>query len=179
MEYAKCMSENYGLTIPLFTPPWSRHSRALTDTHQSDRKHDYFDELSFAQMVAQKQLPTTPKNSKTDLQQKLTSGRDVRTDLNKKSWQDKSDEYITSLQPMLFVNNNVTVPASNILPFSEIESQQELMRIVKSLYQILLSLVNEIQSQLFRTFGSGILSCTRKYIRGAFWRWVDSAPFLK
>ena len=169
MEYAKCVSESYGMNIPFFTPPWNRDSRSLTGTDHSDKKLiALHDDLPFMQIIPKRQLA---KSSKRDLHQKLVSQSLARSDHNIKLLQDKSDTF----QKLLFVNDEV--PDHDIFLSSEIQSQQEFLRIIKSLFQILLSLFNEIKSQLLRTFGSGILSCTRKYLKGALWRWVDSAPF--
>ncbi|XP_026289626.2 uncharacterized protein LOC113214472 [Frankliniella occidentalis] len=151
MEYAKCISDTYGMNIPFFSPPWGKNARMMTD--YSAARSEAVDWLSEVPPPRQ-HFPDIPQLTKNDVEQ-----------------------LITSLQPWFPTNDKIPDIHSSSIALKDDGSTQEIVRIANSLYQIFLSVLKEIESLFSRTLGVGLFSCTRKYVRSAFWRWVDSAPF--
>lgn len=165
MEYAKCLSDTYGMNIPFITPPWGKNARILTNES---------DEPSFEQMKLRQIFQGASLTDRVD----RLKGSEMKVSYNVHRWDDNRNvnQIMTSLEPVL---GNNKLSEINFFTTSEKESMKEMMRVAQSFYKILLSIFSEFEAIFSKTLGTGIFSCTKKYIKNSFWRWVDSAPFLK
>ncbi|XP_034230875.1 uncharacterized protein LOC117639383 [Thrips palmi] len=169
MEYARCISDTYGMNIPFMTPPWGKNARLLMNESE---------ESAFQRMESRQSFQELPLGVPlTDRVDKLKKS-DMKVSYTVHRWDDKNNikEIMTSLQPIL---GNNKLSEINFLTTNEKESMKEIMRVAQSLYKIMLSVYSEFEALFSRTLGNGIFSCTKKYVKHAFWRWIDSAPFLR
>lgn len=179
MEFAKCMSDSYGMNVPFVAPPWSKQARMIEGDFTTNQGNDG----ELLQMIERtplfSQVPAMTGNGLMDLSSTNVLKRKI---YNRQKWGDKMDlnKIVPPFPPFLVATDKISDSSIIAADTSQsAESMQEIIRITRSLFHIFRSLLHEFETFFSRTFGSGILSCTNKYLKNAFWRWIDKAPFLK